>query len=301
MEIPLPEDAEWPIAPSADGTYLAHSLWQADDDEGTVMVRRISDGETRVLTDKLLRGLIIGGPVLGPGGGVTDGNEFLFLERHGDRLELRASPPEGPSRLLLSLPPSAWGGQDVPHFGVHGDWVVYAVTSGDSTRLQISRGGDEEGRSLATINGSLRGITWSHDRRWITARRVTRQAQGVTFDLLLLSVTPEGTLAAEPRMLETEAWVSSSLQWLPDNRTIAQVGSAPDGVGNHLWLIPIQEGDPTVPLSLGGDVWGPGGLVAAVLSPDGRHVAYGREMLRGSSVWVIDYGEFLREKGLVQR
>jgi hypothetical protein len=298
LEIPLPEDVDGPITPSADGRYLAYGVGPSTDNGQTVMVRRISDGETRVLTDAFLKGLAIGGDILGPGGGVTDGDEFLFLERRGDRLELRASAPEGPSRLIRSLTFSEWGGQDLPSFGIHGDWIASVVTSPDSASLLISRGEDEEGQSLVTVEGTLSRITWSFDRRWIVVRH--RASQG-TFGLLLVAVTPEGTLASEPRILETEAWVSRSFQWLPDNRTIALVGASPEGVENYLWLIPIREGNPTVPLRLGGNVWGSGGIPPALVSPDGRQVAFGRETSRGSSVWVVDYGEFLREAGLGRR
>jgi hypothetical protein len=251
-----------------------------------------------VLSDSFLLGLVIGGPILGPGGGVTDGDEFLFLERHGDRLELRASAPEGPSRLIRSLSLPEWGGLDLPDFGVHGDWVAWAVTSGDSASLILSTAAEEPGRSLLTVPGKLSRITWSYDRRWIVARQLLPQREGPPFHLLLGGVTPEGTLASEPQVLETEAWVTRSVQWLRDNRTIALVGATPEGVGNYLWLIQIGGERPAPPLSLGGDVWGPGGLVSALVSPDGRHVAYGREMPRGSSIWLVDYGEFLRERGL---
>jgi len=301
LEIPLPEEAGGPIAPSADGKYLAYALDSGADTGRTVMVRRISDGETRALTEAFLRGLDPAGQqrqVLGPGRSPSDGDEFLFLEARGDRVELRASPPEGPSRVVRSVAPGpGLGGRY--SLAVHSDWVAYPESSGESeSTLFLSTGEGEPAPALATVSGALEGVCWSHDRRWIVAGRWLPQGQNFMFDLLLVGVTPEGTLASEPRILEAGMWIPlGGVQWLPDNRTIALFGMAmgAPGVANHLWLISIQEKEPAVPMTLGeaAPTW------SASLSPSGRHVAFSEEVLRGSSIWIVDYEEFLREKGLV--
>jgi hypothetical protein len=310
LEIPLPAEATDPIVPSADGEYVAYGLGPMADTGQTVMVRRISDGETRVLTHHLGWGLRFGGEVLGPGGGVTDGNDFLFVERHGNRVELRASPPEGPSGLLRSVVPGL--AVEIPRdadrlrgvfsLGVHGDWVAFAKYPDEyplsaETTLFLSTGEGEVPRALASVPGGLEGIYWSRDRRWIVAGHYTPQAQSFKFDLLLVGVTPEGTLASGPRILETEAWVPNHIRWLPDNQTLAVFGLAKEGLANHLWLLPISGEEAAAPVALGD----PSATWWANLSPDGRKVAFGEQTRRGSSIWLVDYGEFLREQGLVGR
>jgi hypothetical protein len=137
-------------------------------------------------------------------------------------------------------------------------------------------------------------MVWSYDGRWIVAGHYrTLRGQGFLFDLLLVGVTPDGMLASEPRFLETGASLPYSAQWLPDNRTIALFGMAQDLVENRLWLIPIREGESAISLTRGD----PSRISSAALSPNGDFVAYGQDVFRGSSVWIVDYGEFLRERG----
>lgn len=303
QEIPLPAEATDPIVSSADGQYVAYGLGPPADTGQTVMVRRISDGETRVLTDTFLRGLRLGGEVLGPGGGVTDGNEFVYVERRGNRVELRASAPEGPSRLIRSVVPGpgAEGGRF--NIGVHGDWVAFAEypqeypESSAETTLFLSTGEGEPPHALASVPGALECIYWSPDRRWIVAGHYTPQGQSFKFDLVLVGVTPEGTLASGPRILETEAWTPYHIQWLPDNETLTIFGLAKEGLASQVWLLPISGEEETGPLALGdaSAIWW------AYLSPDGRKLAFGEQTRRGSSIWMVDYGEFLRERGLVAR
>ena len=266
-----------PVVPSADGRYLAYALGSSADTGRTVMVRRISDGETRVLTDAYVGGLRPGQEVEGPGGGVTDGEDFLFLERHGDQIELRSSPPEGPSRLIRSFAHGpVFAGRH--RLGVHGDWVAYPEYQekpenlSDSTTLFLSTSEGESAHELVTVPGALEGIYWSHDRRWIISGCYTALGQGFDFDLLLVGVTPDGTLASEPRILRTDAWIPHHIQWLPDNQTIALFGMGrSEGVSNNLWMIPIREGESEVLVPLGdaSTIW------SLSLSPDGRHVAFG--------------------------
>lgn len=124
-----------------------------------------------MLTHTLRSGLRLGGEVLGPGGGVTDGNDFLFVERHGSRVELRASPPEGPSRLVRSvvpglqveLPSDANRGRWFS-LGVHGDWVAFAGYPPDNPELSaeatlfLSTAEREAPRALASVPGGLEDI-----------------------------------------------------------------------------------------------------------------------------------------------
>jgi Tol biopolymer transport system component len=295
LEIPLPTEVGDAVVPSADGRYLAYALGESADTGRTVMVRRISDGETRVLTDHYVLGLRPGREVLGPGGGVTDGDEFLYLTRDGDRWELRASPPEGPSRLVRTITDTAWIIQGGPNsgFGIHGDWVARAYNMGDSAQLILSTAPGEE-HALVTVPGGLDKVYWSYDRRWIVTGHVTFHDVGFDFDLLLVELTPEGTLASEPRYLETDAWVSHEIRWLPDNQTIAVSGLSEGGVANHLWLVPIRDEGSTVEVPLGD----PSLIWSVALSPDGRQVAFSEEVPRGSSIWIVDYAEFLRERGI---
>ncbi|MGD2121904.1 MAG: hypothetical protein PVJ76_09170 [Gemmatimonadota bacterium] len=293
-EIPLPEQAADPIVPSADGRYLAYALGTEEEAPRTVMVRRISDGETHVLSDAFIRGLRFGGQVLGPGGGVTDGDAFLYLEQNGDKVNLRASPPEGLSRLVRSFALEGLT-HGRSNLGVHGDWVAYPETSGDSATLYLSTGDTEPIRALATVPGFLEGIFWSWDRRWIVAGNWVSGERGYEIYLLVVGLNTDGSLASEPRVIETGVGVIHAVQWLPDNQTVALHGmKMGQGVGNNIWLIPIRDGGTPVKLSLDDT----SGVWSASLSPDGRHMAYGQEIRGGSSIWLIDYGEFLRERGM---
>jgi Tol biopolymer transport system component len=295
LEIPLPSEVGDAIVPSADGRYLAYALGESADTGRTVMVRRISDGETRVLIDSYVLGLRPGRQVLGPGGGPTDGDEFLYLEREGDRLELRASSPQGPSRLVRAITDTAWiaQGGPTPGLGIHGDWVARNYNMGDSAQLILSTTPGEE-NVLVTVPGGLDRVYWSYDRRWIVTGHVTFRGTGFDFDLLLVEVTPEGKLASQPRYLETYARVSNGIRWLPNNQNIAVSGPSQDRVSNHLWLIPMRDEHAAVEVSLG-DPWR---IWSTAISPDGRQVAFSEEVPRGSSIWIVDYGEFLRERGL---
>ena len=183
LEIPLPMEGADPVVPSADGRYLAYALGSSADTGRTLMVRRISDGETRVLTESYVRGLRPGREVLGPGGAVTDGEDFLFLERHGDQIELRSSPPEGPSRLIRSFAqgPGFFGGRH--RLGVHGDWVAYPEYQekpenlSDSTTLFLSTSEGESAHELVTVPGGTQKNVLVHDRRWIISGCYTALGQ----------------------------------------------------------------------------------------------------------------------------
>jgi hypothetical protein len=129
------------------------------------------------------------------------------------------------------------------------------------------------------------------------AGHTTPQGQSFKFDLVLFGVTPEGTLSSGPRILETQAWVPYYVQWLPDNETLAVFGLAKEGLNSDFWLLPISGEQETGPLALGdaSAIWW------AYPSPDGRKVAFGEQTRRGSSIWTVDFGEFLRERGLAGR
>ena len=283
----IPGEAKQPFQISPDGAYLGYTLTDTASrgDLRALVIRRLADGQTRVVT-----GTAFLPPqtwVTGPGGGWTSVAEFFYFERRSDRLELWATPSEGPSRLLRAFPPSYAGRTS---FGVHSERIAYVEKRGDSTAVFVAKGRNGRPRNVVTVAGSANAPVWSHDGRWL-AFDYYAPGEGPRYSVLLIGVGPDGAVTAPPRVLEAGPQWGWQIEWLPDDRAFTVFGMTGQANQTHVFLVSLREGERPVALTRDDPStrWG------YELSPDGRYVAYPAEILRGSSIWRVDLGEVLAQ------
>jgi hypothetical protein len=240
--------------------------------------------------------------LVGPGGIPNiAGNEFLYLERNGDQVEVRATPPEGPSRLLrsFSVADGKWAK------GVFGDWVAYGLLDeawfeepGEgrpTARVMVAKGPDGIPREVAMAEGvtAFDDIVWSPDGRWIAATSYVPNPSADRDDMkvLLVGVTQDGEVSVPARLLDTpmvgSAW---GLRWLPDGTAVTLYGQSLPSWRADVWLVPVQNGGRPVALTRDD----PGWIGFSTQSPDGRYVAYQANVFRGTSLWLSDLGDALK-------
>lgn len=288
---PVPRGVELRAFMTPDGSYVTYAVDSAGG-ERTLGLLRLSDGRATLLTRNRHYGALM--VVTGPGGSPgTDENEFVYLELRGERLELRSTPPEGPSRLLRAFPASYAGATG---FGVHGSRIAYTERRGDSTAVFVAEGPSGRARHLVTVAGSAMQPVWSHDGRRLAFDHYPRgQAPG--HDVLLIDIGPGGTVAGAPRVLESGAFAAWQIEWLPDDRALTVFAMTGRGNETHVILVSLREGERPVAVTRDDPStrWG------YSLSPDGRHVAYPAEIPRGSSIWRVDLGDVLAGSGNPRR
>jgi len=298
---PLPRDRwAYPITFSADGRYLAYSRPTSDSPDRTLVVRPVAGGDARVVTSALVYHSAL--RVVGPGGTPNiAGTDFLYLERNGDQAELRATPPEGPSRLIRSFATSEIGLARAK--SVFENRVAYAHYpdnrmggwgSADPTnsppQVLVALGPEGTPKEVATVPGvvAFDDIVWSPDGRWIAAMALV--ATG-SINVLVVGVTPEGDVTTPARLIDTpmagSAW---GLRWLPDGSAVTLYGQSLPDWSFDVWLVPIRDGGR--PVSLTRDEQDAIGY--NILSPDGRHIAYEALIQRGMSLWLADLGDALK-------
>jgi Tol biopolymer transport system component len=297
----LPEDAWWvrgvqeiwapgftPVF-SADGQHMLYAAGDPHSEARPSILKVLSleDGRTWELsgafhlTDAMGR----------RGNDFRDGDEFVYLEKRGDTYELRASPPEGPSRLVWSF------GRDAPdEFDVHGDRILFAKHLEDvGTRLYTANVGQREARELIRLAGSIGPTSWSPDGHWIATTyygvgdsETDNWGYNWGSRIMFLQVSQSGELVGEPRYVGDSMLSYWKNVWLPDSRGILTVGM--DG---NVWLMPVDPDQD--PIALTRD--DPGLAYHFVLSPDGSCIAYSRRRLRGASLWLVDLSEALQVGG----
>lgn len=287
-----------PIIFSPDLRYLSYSKPTAGSNERTLIVRPVAGGEERVVT----RSLIDAGHGLRGRGGTPhlDGDEFLYLEKRGDEKELRATTPEGPSRLIRSFPLSEG---DLPK-GVFGTRVAYttgSVSNGnhseDHTPILVADGPDGVAKEVANLPGvaAYDDIAWSPDGRWIAATAYADTGDPDNYiRILLVGVGPDGEVTTPARLVYTPIiWAAWALSWLPDGSAVTLTGQSPPDGRFDQWLVPVR--DQGRPVALTRD--DPDGIGFSVLSPDGQYLAYEAFVERGSSIWLADLGDALKGIG----
>ena len=285
-----PSETRSPNMITPDGRFATYLL-PSDSDAQTMVIQRLADGQTRIVTRAAFYAAV--NVPSGAGGTPTNEGEFFYLERRGDRLELRSTPPEGPSRLLRAFPAS-YAGHSA--FGVHGSRVAYTEPSGDSTAVFVAEGPDGRARPVVTVAGSATQPVWSHDGRWLAFDHYP-PGQGSRYDMLLIGIGPDGALTNPPRVLEAGPQWGWGAQWLPDDRALTTFGMTGRGNETHVFLVSLREGERPVAITRDDPSmrWG------YLLSPDGRSVAYSGEIPRGSSIWRVDLGEVLVGGGSPRR
>jgi Tol biopolymer transport system component len=298
-DIGPPERGLWrnPIIFSPDGEYLSYSRPNPDGRSRSFVIRPTAGGQGRVVTETLGGHAAFG--MAGPGGSpLVTGEEFLYGEREedGEGRELRAVHPTGPSRLVRS----GTRGQPPYCYGVFEDRVVCGRESEESTTsapilvLMVAEGPDGPMKDIATLPGvrAFDDIVWSNDGKWI--------AGGAYYDgdedtggikLVVVGVDDEGEVTTPHRVIDTPLYGSAwSLRWLPDDSAVILYGQSLPDWGFDIWLIPVKNGGRPVALTRD-EVDGVG---YHVLSPDGRYIAYGAQVDRGTTLWLADLGDALK-------
>ncbi|NIN71439.1 MAG: hypothetical protein GTO46_05820 [Gemmatimonadetes bacterium] len=293
----LPEDAWWvsdvqriwapgfPPVFSADGRHMLYAAGEPDAEErpSVLKVLSLEDGRTWELC-----GAFQLKKITGRGGSYfREGEEFVYIEKRGDVYELRASLPEGPSRLLWSF------GRDEPgQIGVHGDRILFARHTDEvETTIYTASVGHGEARELIRLSGWLDYLSWSLDGRWIAATHYIDDGSGTgIFEsrILFLEVSPAGELIGGPRYVGDPMVSYWGNVWLPDSRGILTTG-----LEGNVWLMPVDPNESPVALTRDD----PGLAYNFVLSPDGRRIAYSSRRSRGSSLWLVDLSEALQVGG----
>ncbi len=204
---------------------------------------------------------------------------LLYLERSGDRVEVREWAGPGKVRTIRSLPVSVL---DRSNIAVHGERLVWQQVRDNELDLMITEGRTGEPRRLATysmISGNNE-IAFSPDGLKLVLHYAT--PTDPLLDLIAI-VDPSGR--TELRTINTGLSYWYWPRWTPDNNAVLVVGGGA-GAEAHVVSVPLQEGAKPVNLTAADPEakWG------FELSPDGRMVAYPHEIWKGSTVWKIDLG-----------
>lgn len=278
-EVKLPEDRLRDYQPvlSLDGKHVLYAIGEGGDELLTLKVYSIEEDWSWELSRRYV---FTRGPA-GQIGPQRDGQDFLFFEKREGLYELRASPPQGPSRRLKTF-------DDIPGImAVQGERIAYVENTKKEAFLYWTIAGESPVRRILTLEGMLDALAWSPDGKRIAAYHYdpTRAAKHIEpggRDLIVMEVTASGDLVGEPKAYAVPSGHWWGPRWLPDGRRILVVGN--DG---NLWLIPLDPGARPVDLTLDD----PNSLWRYHLSPDGRTVAYPSERQRGSSIWLLKLRE----------
>jgi len=292
---PTRDQWAYPITFSADGKYLSYSRPTGGSEGRTLAVRPVAGGDERVVTGAL--DYHEGFRLTGPGGTPNiAGTDFLYLERQGKRVELKATSPQGSSRLIRSFADSNVG-RGWP-IGVFENRVAFLeggfsfATGPGPARIVVARGAQGEPKMVADVPGVIAfdDIVWSADGRWIAATAHLGSADEASIKVLVVGVTPDGDASTPPRLIDTpmtgSAW---GLRWLPDGSAVTLYGQTPPDMGFDVYLVPVRNNGRPVALTRDD----PGEIEFNLLSPDGRYVAYRARVERGTSLWLADLGDWV--------
>ena len=271
----LPEGAGLML--STDRNHLFYVVRDTASDRTSLRVRRLSDGRTR----EIARDVVWPTPFTNrPGARPLNGQEVLYYERRGDRLELRGCTPDGQPHVLRSFPARTWS--DV--VGVYGDRVAWTEEFGDSSALMVAEGPNGAPQRVATMRGHVGEPAWSPDGRWIAAGYHPPGADK-PYSVFVVGVTPAGQSSSPSRLIILAGpEYGSSIKWLPDSRAVTVFGGS-GASETDIWLVSLREGDEPVNLTRDD----PSTMWDYSVSPDGRYIAYPAEIPRGSSIWRIDW------------
>jgi len=275
LYLPDERDARWY---GVDEDFaLFHARVSADRRRLVALHRR--DGTRHLLSDDVRLGSI----TVGAGGSYGySGGDFLFMERDGDQVKLRAGRAATPFRLLRSFDVQLDGRTT---FAVHGDRVAWYQQDGEQAHLFLSAGpGTEPARLLSTPVATQCcrvELVFSHDGRYLSTTDLGDSGSGGR--IVLLDLAADGRSIRGRRVLETGARYWFDAQWLPDNSGVV-VMAGYEGVRTHVLLVPLHQGEAPVVITRAD----PAPKWSFLLSPDGRYVAYPGEVQRGSSFWIMD-------------
>jgi Tol biopolymer transport system component len=275
----LPADEVNPSWLAVEGDY---ALYRADISGTTERLRlgaiSLVDGSRQVLSENLRAAMP---SLVGRGGGYDhDGDEFLFIERHGQELQIHSVRPGTPSRVRRSLPAEA---ETRTIFAVHGNRVAWYEQKGDSAHLYISSDASQPPARL--LSARLEGVrccrvgaAFSHGGSRLAVQDMTENRR-----MLLLDLSADGRSVQRQRTVDTGAVYWYEPRWLPDDDAIVLIAGY-EGTRTHVLLVSLRDGES--PMVLTRD--DPSSKWGFVLSPDGRYIAYPGEVWQGGAVWTMD-------------
>jgi Tol biopolymer transport system component len=284
-QVRIPEDANLQnhLTRLQDG-HLIYAVGRAAEPAAfRIMALRLADGSRTELVRDVLT-LPCCEPI-GPGGmyyGLYDG-EFYYRTLHGNRVRLHAMRVGRASRLIGEIPAATIRGSA----SVFQSRIVYLEPSKDSIRLQLVVGTGRPPVTLATYGseGIYTEFAWSHDGRQLAVSAMRPQS------LSIYRFDDDGNLQGSPQVhqLPFEYWYETF--WLPDGSGLTMIAQ-PRGAGVTEVAV-VKLADPQHPLLLTKNdpvnKWG------HALSPDGKFVSYASDQPKGSSIYLIDVAEMLKQ------
>lgn len=269
-----PESKQWG-AQGANSRYLFQATRRDGAKARSLVAVDLRDGTRHTISDALPgHNMIL---PYGPGGTWAAHEDLYFLERHGERLDVKAWRAPGEVRTLRSLPAALLGRTNV---AVHGDRVAWQQERGDSIDVMIAEGPETPPRRLLSMAmTSSNEISFSNDGRLMALHF----ARGPGAPDLMAFVDPTGAML--PRIVDTGLSYWYWPRWLPDNSGVLVIGGGA-GAEAHVVRIPTADGGQPVYITRADPAskWG------FELSPDGRFIAYPGEIWKGSSVWRVNVG-----------
>ena len=263
---------------SRDASHLFYEVATEDPETAVLKVLSLGDGSIEAISSAHMAD---GPSVTGPGGVPHfSGPDFVYLERHGDRPELRAWRPGEASRQV-----HAFGVDERPGtMSLHGDRLVFAYGSEAVKSLRIARLGNARSRELVSVPAwKLQSAGWSPNGRYVAMVVIDSSEGRESARVAFQEVSPSGGPVGDLRFVGGRSLSWWNLRWLPDSRGVLAAGWD----DHNVWLFPVDPNES--PVCITQDE--PNGVDAFVLSPDGKHIVYPSWVSRGSSVWQVDLGE----------
>jgi len=264
---------------SGDGRYLLYALAGIAPETATLQILDLETGRASILTESSpVSGRFAARRIRGAGGAVNHGEyAFLYWEKEGDALVLKAAGPRGGTQALWTFDDP----EQALSASVFGDRIAYLEMVDGNTSILLAEVGTDEARTILTLDGYLSELAWSPDGRWLAATHWLPGADGAR--VTLIEVSTSGEVEGEPRTLGPGALSWWGHQWLPDSSGFLTAGTQGD-----IWLIPVDPMAEPAPVTEE-----EGFITEFVLSPDGRYIAYSPYISQGSSLWLIDLGDAL--------
>jgi Tol biopolymer transport system component len=267
-----------------DGTLLYAEGPLNESSGSRLMLQNLKDGSTKVLA----AGIRGQNGITGPGGmyyALYNGEAYYQQVKNG-QIQVRAINLRGESRLIGVLPADRPERTGVAVFQTR---MAYAQGLLDSVRLQLVPGPGRQPTTLGTFPkiGAPGELSWSHDGRQLT----TYLSPGGRQTQLVYRFDAAGAVQGPPLSFTLPFEYYYEVFWLPDGSGFTMIAQ-PKGRGTTVVAL-VRLADPEHPILLTKDdphsTWGHS------LSPDGKYVAYASEELKGSSIYLIEVAELIKQ------
>jgi Tol biopolymer transport system component len=209
------------------------------------------------------------------------GTPLRYYRLVGNRMQLRTTRVGGESSLIADYPAGT-----VAFFAPGQNGGVYREIIKDSVRLQLFAGVGRPPKTLATFAraASPGEFRWSRDGRLFAVTSANPKT------LTVYRFDGDGNFQrSDGFSLPFENYYE--INWLPDGSGLVMIAQPRGGPVTVVALVKLA--DPQHPILLAQD--DPGEKSGLVLSPDGKHVLYHGEEKRGSSIYLIDVAEMMKQ------